>query len=318
MAMYTPTMQRRGSRQRMAEGSTLPSRGDQDWESLRYRESTGVPPEKRTSIQGDPEDQASSSQEQPLGAYVMIAPNINKRNQLQRVANKELEDLERWKEQHRPGPIYLMPQRLGGSGSEAEVRQKQQMRLMQCKYQQKQKREEYGRRQKEAEEAELLKMKAIQREKANKLEEKKRQEEKQRRVMLDEDYYFKTTELLSRLDMGLPKRNSCQTANCAPESTAWARNQAYKQAQREEENEKLQAMKAEQRRKGELLELKRKQEESERRKVHHNEQRRVNNAFLDRLQGGDQPGGIHQYGRFGSMDYFGGDSWESTISSQFD
>lgn len=29
------------------------------------------------------------------------------------VAKKELDDLERWKEKHRPGPIKLAPQRLG-------------------------------------------------------------------------------------------------------------------------------------------------------------------------------------------------------------
>lgn len=31
----------------------------------------------------------------------------------------------------------------------------------------------------------------------------------------------KTNELLNRLDLGLPKSDSCQIANCGPESTAW-------------------------------------------------------------------------------------------------
>ncbi|NXN08009.1 ESIP1 protein, partial [Indicator maculatus] len=135
------------------------------------------------------------------------------------VAKKELDDLEQWKEKHKPEPLKLVPQRLGGKESEAQARQKQQMMLMQCKYQQKHKREEYIKAKKAAEEAEILKKKAIQREKAERLEAKKRQEEMQRREMFFEDH--KTSELLNRLDLGLPKRDSCQIANHGQESTAW-------------------------------------------------------------------------------------------------
>ncbi|NXE46865.1 ESIP1 protein, partial [Casuarius casuarius] len=137
------------------------------------------------------------------------------------VAKKELDDLDRWKEEHRPGPIKLTPQRLGGKESETQARQKQQMTLMQSKYQQKYKREEYIRTKKAAEEAEILKKKAIQREKAERLEAKKRQGEMQRREMYFEDQYYKTNELLNRLDLGLPKSDSCQIVNHGPESTAW-------------------------------------------------------------------------------------------------
>lgn len=160
-------------------------------------------------------------QEQHVNSYVLIAPNETRRNQLQQIAKKELDDLERWKEKHRPGPIKLAPQRLGGKESEAQARQKQQMMLMQSKYQQKHKREEYVKARKAAEEEEILKKKAIQREKAERLEVKKRQQEMQRREMLLEDHFHKTNELLNRLDLGLPKNDSCQTANCGPESTAW-------------------------------------------------------------------------------------------------
>ncbi|EFB16476.1 hypothetical protein PANDA_009015 [Ailuropoda melanoleuca] len=101
------------------------------------------------------------------GAYTVIAPNENRRNQIQKIAEKELESLQKWKEQHRAKPVNLVPRRLGGSQSEAEVRQKQQLQLMQSKYQQKLKREESVRIKKEAEETNMQKMKAIQREKAN-------------------------------------------------------------------------------------------------------------------------------------------------------
>ncbi|XP_005308230.2 epithelial-stromal interaction protein 1 isoform X2 [Chrysemys picta bellii] len=311
--MYGATGWEKDSRRRVAAASTTSyPRGYQERENSGLTEGAGNPRGDLTS----PEELGSQKptwqqQEQHTGAYVLIPPNETRRNQIQKIANKELENLERWKEQHRPGPINLKPQKLGGTESEAEARQKQHIRLLQSKYQQKLKREEYARIKKETEEAEILTMKMIQREKADKLEEKRRQQEKQRREMFNEDHYFKTTELLERLDLGLPKRNSCQMANLSPESTAWTRSHTYKQRLQEDENRKLQEMKAEQRRKGELLELRREQEEQERTKVHQNEQRRVNNAFLDRLQNKSQPSGIHQSGHFENMDRFGGDSWHA-------
>ncbi|KAH0624434.1 hypothetical protein JD844_031862 [Phrynosoma platyrhinos] len=96
-------------------------------------------------------------------------------------------------------------------------------------------------------------------------------------------------------------------------SLGWAykaRSHTYRQLQRQEENRKLQEMKEEQRRKAELLELKQKQEEKMRIRAHQNEQQRVNNAFLDRLQNNNQPGGIYQPVCLGNMG-FTADSWES-------
>ncbi|XP_053161234.1 epithelial-stromal interaction protein 1 isoform X2 [Hemicordylus capensis] len=239
-----------------------------------------------------------------VGAYTVIPPNPTKWNQLQKIANTELEELAKWKEQHRPLSIHLPPQKLGGRASEAEVRQKQQFESLQSKYQQKLKREEYGRIKREAEEADILKKKAIQREKANKLEEKRRQQEWQRQQMFDEDYFLKTTAFLNSLDMGPSERTSCQTDCHDFKSSAWARSHSYKRIQRQEEDRKLQEMKEEQRRKAELLQHKQKQEERVRIKA----QQRVNNAFLDRLQGNSQPGSIYRSGCLGNMDS-SADSW---------
>ncbi|XP_040397389.1 epithelial-stromal interaction protein 1 isoform X2 [Cygnus olor] len=226
---------------------------------------------------------AVSRKEPSVSSYVLITPNETRRNQLQQIAKKELDDLERWKEEHRPRPIKLIPQRLGGKDSEAEARQKQQMMLVQSKYQQKHKREEYMKAKKAAEEAEILKKKAIQREKAERLEVKKRQQEMQRREMFLEEQYYKTNELLNRLDLGLPKSDSCQIANRGPESTAWAQ----------------------------LKESKQKQEEEARTRALQNEQRRVNNAFLDRLQNKAQTNSICQPGYSGSLDYLSNGAWGS-------
>ncbi|XP_013160828.1 epithelial-stromal interaction protein 1 [Falco peregrinus] len=250
-------------------------------------------------------------QEEYVRPYVLITPNETRRNQLQQIAKKELDDLERWKEEHRPGPIKLVPQRLGGKESEAQTRQKQQMMLMQSKYQQKHKREEYVKAKKAAEEAEILKKKAIQREKAERLEVKKRQQEIQRGEMFLEDQYYKTNELLNRLDLGLPKSDSCQIADRGPESTAWVRSHTYKQALREDEKRRLEEMKQAQRRKAELMEFKQKQEEEARTKARQNEQRRVNNAFLDRLQSKMQPDRLHQPGYSENLNYLSNSIWES-------
>ncbi|XP_039733147.1 epithelial-stromal interaction protein 1 [Pteropus medius] len=202
--------------------------------------------------EGPSQDGPGRAEQRHAGAYTLITPNETRRNQLQRIAEKEMENLERWKELHRAKPVNLVPRRLGGSQSEAEVRQKQQLQLMQSKYQQKLKREEAMRIKKEAEEAEIQKMKAIQREKA--------------------------------------------------------RSQAYRDSLREEENRKLQKMKEEQHQKSELLELKRQQQEEERSKTQQAEHRRVNNAFLDRLQGRSDPGGLEYFG--GNWNLNGGRGWD--------
>ncbi|XP_072710379.1 epithelial-stromal interaction protein 1 [Ciconia boyciana] len=305
---------REGSRYSTAAASSTPfSSQGYLWDGNNKTEEAENP-QKLTTSEEEQSSQASvyqQQQEQYVGPYVLITPNETRRKQLQQIANKELDDLERWKKKHRPGPISLIPQRLGGKESEAQARQNQQMMLMQSKYQQKHKREEYVKAKKAAEEAEILKKKAIQREKAERLEVKKRQQEMQRREMFLEDQYYKTNELLNRLDLGLPKSDSCQIANRGPESTAWTRSHTYKQALREDENRRLEEMKQEQRRKAELMEFKQKQEEEARTRARQNEQRRVNNAFLDRLQNKTQPNSIYQPEYRGSLDYRSNSAWES-------
>ncbi|XP_075278478.1 epithelial-stromal interaction protein 1 isoform X3 [Opisthocomus hoazin] len=274
-----------GSRYRMAPASNTPfSSHGYRWDGNNKREKAENP-QKLTAPEDEQSGQAAACQqqvEQHVGPYVLITPDETRRNQLQQIAKKELDDLERWKEKHRPGPIKLDPQRLGGKESEAQARQKQQMMLMQSKYQQK----------------------------AERLEVKKRQQEMQRREMFLENQYYKTNELLNRLDLGLPKSDSCQIANRGPESTVWTRSHTYKQALREDENRRLEEMKQEQRRKAELMEFKQRQEEEARTRARQNEQRRVNNAFLDRLQNKTQPNTVCQPGYSGSLEHLSNNAWE--------
>ncbi|XP_045422995.1 epithelial-stromal interaction protein 1 isoform X2 [Lemur catta] len=290
-------------------GASSSSRPAQDPHG--QRGGLGPRPGQRPGLEAAPGGPSRESTEHAghrrTGAYTLIAPNENRRNQIQRIAAQELANLERWKEQNRAKPVHLVPRRLGGSQSEAEVRQKQQLQLMQSKYQQKIKREESIRIKKEAEEAELQKMKAIQREKSNKLEEKRRLQENLRREAFREHQQYKTEEFLSRLNTELPNRSVCPTARPDPRSSTWARSWAHKNSLKEEENQKLQKMKDEQHQKSELLELKWQQQEEERAKIHQTEHRRVNNAFLDRLQGKSQPGGLEQSGGYWNMN--SGNSW---------
>ncbi|XP_049503411.1 epithelial-stromal interaction protein 1 [Panthera uncia] len=179
---------------------------------------------------------------------------------------------------------------------------------MQSKYQQKLKREESVRIKKQVEEARIQQMKAVQRQKSNKLEEKKRLQENLRREAFREHQQYKTAEFLSRLDTESPDRSTCQKALHDPQSSTWARSWAYKDSLKEEENKKLQKMKEEQRQKSELLEFNRQQQEEERTKTHQAEHKRVNNAFLDRLQGKSQPGGFEHFGGHWNMN--SGNSWD--------
>ncbi|KAM4698924.1 epithelial-stromal interaction protein 1 [Discoglossus pictus] len=235
----------------------------------------------------------SSRDPQYMGGYTLIPPNESRRNKLQTMANKELEEWDRWKEAQRPGPVNLNPKKLGGYGTEADVRQKQQAIQHQSKYQKMLQREEYKKKQREEEESKIQKMKDIQRQKAELLEEKRYQQDRQRQLQWQEDMYLRNNTFLDQ--MSQPAGNYQTHNSCGNSSTAWQKSQAYKQQQREEENIKIAQMKEEQRMKSELLELRQRQEEEDQQLSHRENQRRVNNAFLDRLQGQNaEP----QYGHF--------------------
>ncbi|XP_072473251.1 epithelial-stromal interaction protein 1 isoform X4 [Notamacropus eugenii] len=246
------------------------------WESAGGQPELGLPHGQRqgAGAAGEAPTLESSSPGQRtqvhMAGFTVIAPNQIRRDKITRIANKELEDLENWKQQQRCRPIHTTPNKLGGNQSEAEARKKQQCQLFQSKYQQKLKREECVRLQKEEEEAKIQAIKAIQREKSNKLEEKRRVQEKQRREAFNDQPPCKSSEFLSSLEPKAPTRSCRQTSY---PDTIWS----------------------------ELLELKRQGQEEGRTEAHRREQRRVNNAFLDRIQGKSQPSGLHQFGGFGNM-----------------
>ncbi|XP_036612958.1 epithelial-stromal interaction protein 1 [Trichosurus vulpecula] len=288
------------------------------WDSAGRRPELGLPQRPRLGPGASHEDHSLESSrpghrtQEHMAGFTVIAPDQIRRDKIMRVAKKELEDLEKWKQQQQSKPIHTKPNKLGGNQSEADARKKQQCQLLQSKYQQKLKREECLRTKKEEEEAKLQAIKAIQREKSNKLEEKRRLQEEQRREAFSDQRPCKSSEFLSSPEPKAPTRSSRQTSFPGMQYTTWrlpaltkdhnlAKSQVLKNTLKEQENQKLHKMKDEQYKKGELLELKRQGQEEERTKAHRREQRRVNNAFLDRIQGKSQPSGLHQFGGFGNI-----------------
>lgn len=238
-----------------------------------------------------PDRQNPQNQPTQAEGYTKIPPNESKWSKLQRIAQKEEEDLRRFKEENRPGPIQLAPERLGGAVSLAEVRQRQQVEAYRSKLTKKLRKEEMDRIKRLAEEEEIEKMKAIQREKANKLEMRKKQEEEQRKEQYQHDKQMKTNEFLQRIERS-SSTVSMASSNSIPASS-WVKCHEYRDSRREEENADLLKMKEEQRRKTEILEEKQKQQEEDRKRRAEADHRRVNLAFLDRLEA-SRSGGVSE------------------------
>ncbi|XP_052421531.1 epithelial-stromal interaction protein 1-like [Carassius gibelio] len=226
----------------------------------------------------------SNPQNQPTHAdgYTKIPPNESRRSELQRTAQEGEEKLRRLKEENRPGPIQLAPEKLGGAESLAEVRQRQQEDLRRSKLRKKLQKEEMDQNKRQAEEQKNERMKALQREKARKLEMSKKQGDEQRQKLYQDDKQMKTEEFLQRIERS-SSSVSMAASNSMPASS-WTKNHEYREARREEENADLLKKKEEQRRKAEVLEEKQKQQEEDRKRRTEADHQRVNMAFLDHLE----------------------------------
>ncbi|XP_054915782.1 epithelial-stromal interaction protein 1 isoform X2 [Poeciliopsis prolifica] len=133
-------------------------------------------------------------------AFTVIPPNQTRRSKTKEIAQKGIENLERFKEAHRPGPLHLAPERLGGGDvSIAEARQRQFTNQRNSRLQKKLKKEEMDKKKRQEEEEEWQKMKAAQREKADRLELKRRQEDDRRREQFRTDQTRKNDSFLQSL-----------------------------------------------------------------------------------------------------------------------
>ncbi|XP_072440885.1 epithelial-stromal interaction protein 1 isoform X1 [Chiloscyllium punctatum] len=243
--------------------------------------------EQRSEVEqqlGDNQSLADSHQAQHREGYSVVTPIESRRSRLQMMANKELEDLRKWKEANRLGPINLTPMQLGGSTSEAEARQRQQLHLRESRFQKRSQKEDYNRKRKEAEELEYRKKKEIQREKANKLLEKQRQQEAQRKAQLQAEHQQANQQFLHRIEANTSYRHSTLHPNSTVPTTPWSKSRGYRETQREAELQRLQEHKDEQRRKSELAAEEASRLESERQHRLQEEHRKKNQAFLDNLE----------------------------------
>ncbi|XP_041807341.1 epithelial-stromal interaction protein 1 isoform X2 [Chelmon rostratus] len=134
----------------------------------------------------------------------MIPPNESQRRKMKMMAQKEVEDLQRWREANRATSVHLTPERLGGNATLAEARQKQFTDLRCSKLQKKLRKEELDKRRRQEEEEELQKMKAERREMAERLEERRRQEEQRRGEQLKQDHLRRTESFMQKLERRAP------------------------------------------------------------------------------------------------------------------
>ncbi|XP_077393841.1 epithelial-stromal interaction protein 1 isoform X3 [Festucalex cinctus] len=135
-----------------------------------------------------------------LGGVTMFAPNESRRNKTLNVAQKEEEELQKWKEAHRLAHVQTTPERLGGDATLAEVRERQFRNLRYCKMEKKSKQDELARRKKQEKEDEFLCKKKQQRHKAECLEEQKQTEEQKRREQMQQDHTKVNSAFLDKLN----------------------------------------------------------------------------------------------------------------------
>ncbi|XP_075966404.1 epithelial-stromal interaction protein 1 [Anarhichas minor] len=148
--------------------------------------------------------QATGRQPQYSGGYTVIPPNESRRNELLRIAQKEEEDRQRWKEANRVPSVHVTPAKLGGSATLSGAREKQHTDSRCSKLQKRLKKEDLDKKKRQEEDEENQKKKDIQREKADRLEERKRQEEQRRREQLSQDHARKTESFLQRFERTAP------------------------------------------------------------------------------------------------------------------
>ncbi|XP_040057501.2 epithelial-stromal interaction protein 1 isoform X1 [Gasterosteus aculeatus] len=147
---------------------------------------------------------ATGRQPQYSGGFTVIPPNESLRDKLRRNAQKEEEELQRWKEANRVTYVHADPEKLGGAATLAATREMQHTDLRCSKLQKRLKKEELDKRRRQEEEEENQRKKDIQREKAERLEARRRQEEQRRREQLSQDRARKTESFLQRFERAAP------------------------------------------------------------------------------------------------------------------
>ncbi|XP_049449929.1 epithelial-stromal interaction protein 1 isoform X3 [Epinephelus fuscoguttatus] len=227
-------------------------------DSVKLRDTSATPggaPTPEDPLREAPDSrtpQATPRQPQYSSGYHMIPPNEARRRETQMIAQKGEETFQKWKEANRPTAVHLTPETLGGNVTEAEARARQFKDLRCSKIQKKLKKEELDKKRRQEEEEENQRKKDKQREMAERWEEKRRQEDERRREQFGQDHVRKTEKFLQRFERSGPPVSSSATHTSS-------RSEAMETQQRQKESKSVRDQQL--------------------------EHRRVNLAFLDRLEG---------------------------------
>ncbi|XP_029968192.1 epithelial-stromal interaction protein 1 [Salarias fasciatus] len=207
----------------------------------------------RNETQRRRSEEASNTGPQHSGCFTVIPPNQSRRSDLQAAAQREEAALERWREENRVQSVHIAPQRLGGGASEAEARRNQVTEFHSSKIQKRLKKMEMDKRRRQEEEEKNQRMKDTQRQKAELREQREQQEQQMRREQLQEDHFRTTETFFQQLEIRAADRlpSSCAT-HTSSRSDAEDGNRSVKEKKSEKEVQE--------------------------------DHRRVNSAFLDRLE----------------------------------
>ncbi|XP_077437161.1 epithelial-stromal interaction protein 1 isoform X2 [Vanacampus margaritifer] len=137
-----------------------------------------------------------------LGGVTKFSPIESRRNETLMVAQKEEEELQKWKEAHRLTHVHTTPERLGGDATLAEVRERQFRDLRYYKKEKKSKQDDLANRKKQEKEDEFQWKKDQQRKKAECLEQRNRAEEQKRQEEIQQDHTQVNSAFLEKLDHG--------------------------------------------------------------------------------------------------------------------
>ncbi|CAJ1078936.1 epithelial-stromal interaction protein 1 [Xyrichtys novacula] len=227
----------------------------QDTSGVYGNKDSGTPetPDRNQPDNLQQQRQQADRQPQYSGGFTVIPPNESRRSKITMMAQKEEQELQKWKEANRPSSVRLNPEKLGGNVSLAEAREKQLTELRCSKLQKKLKKEEMDRRKRQEEEEELQRMKAVQRQKAELLEEKRRQEDQMRREQYKQDHLRANKTFLQRFERTAP--GPLASSSATHTSSRSESKEGFKKKEPKSERDVLQ------------------------------QHKRVNTAFLDRLEG---------------------------------
>ncbi|XP_054643492.1 epithelial-stromal interaction protein 1 isoform X2 [Dunckerocampus dactyliophorus] len=162
----------------------------------RFETSTDVGNSKENTSDSTGVDRRTQS----LGGVTMIPPNESRRNQARMMAQKEEEELQKWKESQRLTHVCTTPERLGGDATLAQVRERQYKDLRCSKVQKKLKQEILAQKKRQEEDDEFQRKKDEQRKKAERHEERKQVVERSRQERLRQDNIRVTSIFLDKLD----------------------------------------------------------------------------------------------------------------------